>query len=108
MKRGQMFSLDMIIALILIVASLAVLVQLKSTFSDRKMESLRSVKLHQLSSDAAALAYYDKSLEEFNNSVEDQGYVILDGSDTSGYNSCMKGVRGTEKDPVEVFVCEKG
>lgn len=108
MKKGQMFSLDLVIALTLIIATLAAVVQLKANFADRTAESLRSTKLHQLANDAAALEYYDSGvrLGELNDSATSLGYVLKKDS-ASDYDTCFKSTRGTKDSSVEVLACEK-
>ncbi len=108
MKKGQMFSLDLVIALILIVATIAALVQLRTGFFDASSESVRSMKLNQMADDAAALKYYNKSLKVLNNSAKKEGYVVFEKkSATADYSTCFSSIRGTQNNSVKVFVCEK-
>ena len=102
MSRGQIFSVDLLLALAIIVLAIGLVTNVWSQQLSQKSSSVEHAKMQQLAIDAAALKYYNNGYLELNESAAKLGYSIGDDKPDS---TCIASTRGTHDNPVEVFVC---
>ena len=110
MKRGQLFSMDLFIALFIIVVGVGMIVQGFDYYYQQTSSAVESAKMQQIALDAAALRYYsklDSGTASFNNldtSAATIGYQIGTTA-LAGSTACTTSVRGTPANPIKVYVC---
>jgi len=102
MTRGQIFTIDLLLALAIIVLAIGLVTNVWSQQLSQKTSSVEHAKMQQLAIDAAALKYYNNSYLKLNDSAQKLGYSI--GADDSS-KTCIASTRGTGNNEVEVFVC---
>ncbi len=114
MKKGQIFTVDLMIALAIVVLSIALLTQAWDLHLQQTQSSVEYAKMQQISIDAAALKHYSypDSYQQLN---ENPGFVDVSGARYLGYNiyssvqgdrDCIGSQRGVTGDS-GVFVCRK-
>ena len=102
MSRGQIFTVDRLLALAILVLAIGLVTNVWSQQLGQKTSSVEHAKMQQLAIDAAALKYYNDSYLGLNSSAEGLGYTI--GPDDAA-KTCIASTRGTGGNEVEVFVC---
>ncbi len=105
MSRGQIFSVDLLLALAILVLAIGLVTNVWSQQLAQKTSSVEHAKMQQLAIDAAALKYYNSGYLGLNESAAKLGYSV--GDDKPG-STCIASTRGTGNKEVEVFVCIRG
>ena len=109
-QRGQVFSTDLLLSLVVVVAAIGLLTQALELHYRQTTSTFENAKMHQIALDAAAIEYYNmvdygtKNNSFFNESVELLGYH-MESFFTKHGDACVGAVRGTKQNPVEVFIC---
>lgn len=113
MKRGQIFTVDLMIALAIIVLAIGLITNAWSWQLEQARSSMEYSKMQQIAIDAAAIRYYNNNeylgLDEHPTSkpsgVKRLGYIL---SPTPIPElTCIGSTRGTGNKKVEVFVCRE-
>ena len=102
MSRGQIFSIDLLLALAILVLAIGLVTNVWSQQLAQKTSSAEHAKMQQIAIDAAALGYYNGNYLGLGSSAEKLGYSI--GPDDPA-KTCIASTRGTGEREVEVFVC---
>ena len=111
MRRGQIFSTDLVVSLIIVVAFVGIVTAGFDVFLQNSAETVDSVKMHQLAADAAAIKHYEdhegaiaSELDTLKQSAFELGYSI-DPLDNSAYQACIVVIRGSGDNEVSAEVC---
>lgn len=111
MRKGQIFSTDLVVSLIAVVAMLGLLAIGFDVFLQDSTSTVESVKMHQIAADAAAITHYYKhdtgatgnDYGKLNVSAASLGFIMdVDGS---AYQACMAVSRGSKGNETGVMVC---
>ncbi len=111
MRKGQIFSTDLVVSLIAVVAMLGLLAVGFDAFLQNSASTVDSVKMHQIAADAAAIAHYYKhdtgasgnDYGQLNVSAKELGFRM--DVDPGAYQACMNVSRGSSGNETEVMVC---
>lgn len=114
MRRGQIFTVDLLLALAVIVLAIGLVTNAWDYHIQQTSSSVEHAKMQQIAIDAAAVEYYkgdndggtwlgmyDTVLGQ-DESAKLLGYELR--NDPGGVD-CIGSTRGTASKPVEVFVC---
>lgn len=113
MKRGQIFSTDLLISLIVIVTSIALIVNGFEAYIQQTSSSIESAKMHQIALDSASIHHYNlvdggNGFDGLNESIKKLGYNITSNKDDQNIQksqACISSVRGTEMSETMIFIC---
>ncbi len=96
MSRGQIFTLDLFVSLIIVVVVLSISTVLIDRTIDERFQELSYLKMQTIAEDVAAYRYYEGSLPNI------PGYKVLSSPQGS---QCVSAVRGGSGQ-VFVYVCK--
>ena len=98
MHKAQIFSTDLILAFLLVIATFALFANAIQSFESNAASIVDNVKMQMIASDLAALQYYTSSDLGLANNMALLGYS------TAG-DTCFYSTRGTGNNPVTMGVC---
>jgi hypothetical protein len=105
-SKGQLFTSDLLVALLVTLVSIGVALQMTDYQIQQSSSSVESAKMHQIAMDGAALQYYRGEFAGFDTSVQTLRYAIgtADCSDADT-QAMVVSTRGTAADTINVYVC---
>ena len=106
MRKGQIFSTDLLISFIVVVAFVGLVVQAFEIHGQHTASSVHGSKMQHLAMDAAALQHYNGSWAGLDASASNIGYIIGNETELPESAACTVGVRGTGGSPIRVYVFE--
>jgi hypothetical protein len=114
MRRGQLFSTDLLLGFVLVVAAIGLVAQSLDVQQKQAFSSVESAKLQSIALDAAAVRYYDKvdgavGVTDAYDAIGTRGtYWVVDAipADRSACASAVRGaVAGSIDTRTKVFAC---
>jgi len=116
-KRGQIFTVDLVLALVVVVLALGLITQAWDFQLKQAASTVEQAKMQQIAIDAAAIKYYNPNVDANFSGLN--GTQILTGEDASaralGYiittsptgGDCTCSTRGTSASEVKACVCRR-
>ncbi len=98
MRRAQIFSTDLILAFLLVIATFALFVNAIHSFESNAASTVDDVKMQMIASDLAALQYYTGNDLGLAENTALLGYSIAG-------DTCFYSTRGTGNNPITRGVC---
>jgi len=98
MNRAQLFTTDLLLSFLIVIATFLVFTNLFYSFESNTSSTIDDVKLQVLAADLAAAQYYTGSDLGLINNLQELGY-----SETG--TTCFYSTRGTYEEPVRGGVC---
>lgn len=103
MRKGQIFTVDLMLALVVIVLAIGMVTQAWGWHLEQTSSSVEHAKMQQIAIDAAALRYYTGDHNDLTASADLLGYTLSTSFDTS--LDCISSTRGTPSNLIQAVVC---
>ncbi len=103
MDRGQIFTLDLFVSLIVVVAVISMSTVIIDKSLNQALNIAEHTKLQNLAMDLAAYEYYNGVLP---NGLIKGPFVFGNTSIPSNKVDCAVSIRGTSQNEVKVYVCQ--
>ncbi len=102
MNRGQIFTLDLFVSLIVVILVISFVTVIVDNWITEMYDRIEFTKMQSLAMDLASYEYYNGDLPD----VDISPYVIGPIKGSYKGSDCVVSIRGTGDDQVKVYVCK--